>query len=213
MALGSQYINTTAAWFPANCQIKLERKDTGSINTITTEVYNFSDGGGGKDTDSIAHFGNAFLKIKKPQADFDVSFDVSMKDVFWHGLISDSTTDVRSDPAGSLHAVRTISDGNQDDFKVKLEWTNPDNGSEGYKIVYYNATAVEFTKQSAADDRLTATVAFKIPPTSSVGSGQKYEIMTANRFASDIGSKATGSYGAWEQTADVLFGYSPGSML
>ena len=55
---------TEPAWFPANCVVKLERKDTGSIYTVTTQVFNFSDGGGGKETESIAHFGNAFLKIK-----------------------------------------------------------------------------------------------------------------------------------------------------
>lgn len=213
MALGSNYISETKAWFPADAVIKLERKDTGSITTITTEVFDFSDGGGGKETESIPHFGNAFLKIKKPQEDFDVAFSVSMKDTFWHGLISDSITDVMSESAGSRHAVRTVSDGNQDDFKIKLEWTSPETGSEGYKIIYYNATAVEFTKESAADDRLIATVSFTVPPTSEVGSGQKYEIMTADRYDSDIGSTAAGSYGGWEVTADTLFGYSPGSML
>lgn len=212
MAFGSQYINEMQALFPADCTIKIERKDTGSIYNITTEVYNFSDGGGGKDTESIPHFGNAYLKVRKSQEDFDVSFDVSMRDPFWHSIISDNVTDVSSLTAGSRHAVRTISDGNQDDFKIKLEWVS-DTGSEGYKILYYNATAVEFTKDGAADDRITATVSFKVPPASNVGSGQKYEISTANRFATDIGSVAAGSYGAWELAADQLFGYSPGSML
>ena len=211
MALGSQYINDTAAWFPANCVIKMERKDTGSIVTATTEVFNYDDGGGAKEIESIAHFGNAFLKIKKPQANFEVSFDVSMRDSFWAGLVSDSILDVSS--AGSLHAQRTISDGNQDDFKIKLEWTNPDNGSEGYKIIYYNATAVDLTKKSSADDRLQATIKFTVPPTSNVGSGQKYEIHTRDKRDTAIGSSLTGSYGGWEKTADVLFGYSPGSML
>lgn len=202
---------TDPAWFPANCVIKLERKDTGSIYTITTQVFNFSDGGGAKETESIAHFGNAFLKIKKPQSDFEVGFDVSMRDTFWHALLSDNITQIGSTTTGS--AVRTISDGNQDDWKIKLEWRTPTTGSQGYKIIYYNATAVEFTKESAADDRLTASISFTIPPTSSVGSGQKYEIESNNLFATDIGSKPTGSYGGWESTADTLFGYSPGSML
>lgn len=210
MALG--YI-TTDAWFPQNCVIKIERKDTGSISTITTQVFNFSDSGGGKETESIAHFGNAFLKIKKPQEDFEVSFDVSMKDTFWHGLLSDSITDITGAGAGSPHAVRSISGGNQDDFKIKLEWTQPETGSQAYKIIYYNATAVEFSKESAADDRLTATMRFKVPPTSSVGSGQKYEIETASRYHTGIGSMAAGSYGGWELAGDQLFGYSPGSML
>lgn len=213
MTFGSAYTTQTAI-FPANAVIKIERKDTGSIYTITTQVFNYEESGGGKETESIAHFGNAFIKIKKPQEDFEVNLDVSMRDPFWHSLVSDNVTDIRSDASGSLHFLQVVSDGNQDDFKIKIEWTNPDNnGSEGFKVVYYNATAVQYNKSSAADDRLIANVSFRIPPTSAFGSGLKYEFVTANRYAADIGSKLTGSYGAYEKTADVLFGYSPGSML
>lgn len=206
---------TTSAWFPADCVVKLERKDTGSITTITTEVFNFTDGGGAKNTESIAHFGNAFIKITKPQDDFEVSFDVSMKDTFWHGLISDSITVAEGSPTQSSGStIEVISDGNQDDWKIKLEWTEPQNsGSQGYKIIYYNATAVEFTKESSADDRLMASVSFTVPPTSTVGSGQKYEIETGDRNAAGIGSTEAGSYGGFEATADTLFGYGVGSML
>lgn len=213
MTFGSQY-TTTTAWFPANAVIKIERKDTGSISTLTNQVFNFEESGGGKETESIAHFGNAFIKIKKPQEDFEVSFDVSMRDPFWASLMSDSITDVRSDASGSLHFLQVINDGNQDDFKIKLEWTNPDNsGSEGFKVIYYNSTAVTYNKSSAADDRLIANVTFRIPPTSAFGSGLKYEFVTGNKFSVGIGSALLGSYGAYEKTADVLFGYSPGSML
>lgn len=205
--MGFGYISSADAWFPADCKIQIENKDTGSRYTVTTEVFNFDDGGGAKSTESIAHFGNAFLKIKKPQEDFDVSFDVSTKDTFWAHVLSDDLTQV----TGS--AIMVKSGGNQDDFKIKMEWTEPGAGSESYKIIYYNATAVEFTKSSAADDRLTGTMSFKLSPTSNVGSGQKYEIETVDRYSTGVGSSTTGSYGAWEVTADTLFGYSPGSML
>lgn len=204
MAFG---IITEEDWLPGNCVIKIENKTTGSIYTITTEVYNFSEGGGGKTTESIAHFGDAFLKIKKPQEDFEVSFDVSTKDTFWFHLISNDITMV----AGSASMVK--SGGDQDDFKIKLEWTEPTTGSQAYKMIYYNATAVEVSKTSPADDRLTASISFKVPPTNSVGSGLKYEIDTVSRYDSGVGSSATGSYGAWEQAADTLLGYTAGGML
>lgn len=205
--MGFGNISKTDAWFPADCIIKLENKNTGSTYTITTEVFNFDDGGGAKSTESVAHFGDAFLKIKKPQEDYDVSFDISTKDTFLFHLISNDVTQI----AGS--AVMVKSGGTQDDFKIKMEWIEPTTGSEGYKIIYYNAAAVELTKTSAADDRLTATVSFKLSPSSSVGSGQRYEIETVDRHHTGVGSMLTGSYGAWESTADTLFSYSPGSML
>lgn len=205
MGFGS--ISTAEAWFPADCTIKLENKATGSIHTITTEIYNFDDGGGAKSIDSVAHFGNAFLKIKKPQEDFNVSFDVSIKDTFWAHLVSADVTEI----AGSALMVR--SGGDQDDFKIRMEWLEPSSEKEAYKIIYYNATAVEFTKSSAADDRLTGTLSFTLTPTSNVGSGQKYEMETVDVTDTGVGSAITGSYGAWEHTADTLFGYSPGSMI
>jgi len=196
------------AMFPTDATIKIEEKSTGVIQTVTTQVTNFSDGGGGKDTESIAHFGNAFLVVTKPQEDFEVAFDVSIKDTFWSQMISDSTTVVVGTSAGSF--IQSISGGDQNDFKVRIEWVT---GSDAYKIIYYNCKGVTFEKDNAADDRLTGTITFKVSPTSAVGSGQKYEMETSDTTDTGIGSILAGSYGAYEETADVLFGYAPGSMV
>ena len=67
------------AWFPKDAIIQIERKG-GVVQTITTKVTNFAEGGGGKETESIAHFGDAFLKIVKPQEDYEVSFDIDITD-------------------------------------------------------------------------------------------------------------------------------------
>lgn len=196
------------AMFPTDAVIKIEEYASNKIQTITTQVTNFNEGGGGKETESIAHFGNAFLVVTKPQEDFDVSFDVSIKDTFWNQIVSDSTTTVVGASAGS--SIESKSGGDQNPFKVRIEWVN---GSDAYKILYYNAYGVTFEKDNAADDRLTGTINFTVAPTSSVGSGQKYEMETSNTYETGIGSGIAGSYGAWEHTADVLFGYMQGSMV
>ena len=126
---------TTVAWFPDDAIIKMENKGTGSRTTFTTEVTNFADGGGDKNTESIAHFGGAFLVIKKPQDDYKVEFDVSQSDTKWADIISGDVTEV----AGSFRIVK--SGGNQNPFKIKVEWLSPEN-NEAYKIVYYNAYGV-----------------------------------------------------------------------
>lgn len=198
-------ITSTQAWFPEDAQIRLENRVTGSVATITTEVTNFSDGGGDKTTESIAHFGGAFLVIKKPQEDFEVEFDVSVTDTTWMEIISGDVV-----KSGGFEMVR--SGGPQRPHKVKIEWISPDN-NEAYKILYYNAYGVSFTKDNAADDRLTGTISFTVSPTSALGSPQRLEMETSDRTNAAIGSSSTGSYGAYEVIYDTMYGYSVGSML
>jgi len=186
---------TPAAYFPDDCVITIEEKN-GSTTTITTDVTNFTDGGGGKETESVAHFGGAKLTIKKPQEDFEVSFDVDVNDTFWAQVMSGSVT-----TAGS--ATMVTSDGTQDDYKIKLEWNDPDTGSAGYKLIYYNAHGVSYEKDNAADEYMKATIGFRLSPQDDVGSGQKFEIECSN-FSDSGGS---GSYVGWETTADTLFGF------
>jgi len=99
---------TPAAYFPTDAVITVLRKG-GSVQTITTEVTNFNDGGGSRDTESIAHFGNAFLTIKKPQEQFEISFDVDLNDTTWAEMINfDSAAgDVIAGDAGSTIMVRS----------------------------------------------------------------------------------------------------------
>lgn len=198
-------ITNTQAWLPEDAIIKLENKTTGSISTITTEVTNFSDGGGDKATESIAHFGGAFLVIRKPQADYEVEFEVSAIDTSWMEIISG---DVVAD--GSFRMVR--SGGTQYPYKIKVEWKAPDS-NEAYKIIYYNAYGVTFEKDNAADDRLTGTMSFTIAPTDANGSPQRLEMETADDTNAGIGSFITGSYGSYEAFYDTLHGYGTGSML
>lgn len=196
-----------AAVFPANAVIKIERKGSGVVNTVTTQITNFSEGGGAKETESIAHFGNAFLTVLKPQEDFEVELEADFKDTRWFQTITDSIT-VSSTGAGSFIEVK--SGGDQDEYKVKVEWKV---GSDAYKLVYYNARSVTVEKDSPADDRLTGTITFKVSPTDALGSPQKFEWECSDTYSTVIGSGIAGSYGSFEKIQDALFGYSPGSMV
>lgn len=198
-------ITNTRAWFPEDAVIKLENKTTGSRETITTRVTNYSEGGGDKDTESIAHFGGAYLVIKKPQSDYEVSFDVSVKDTGWAEIVSGDVV--------SSNAFRMVrSGGNQNPHKIKVQWDDPQS-QESYKIVYYNAYGISVETDNAADDRLTATVNFKISPTDANGSPQRLEMETGSRNSAGIGSTITGSYGSWEAFYDSLHGFGVGSLL
>lgn len=199
-------ITNTDAWFPEDAVIKMENKSTGSVTTFTTEVTNFSDGGGNKDTESVAHFGGAFLVIKKPQEDFEVEFEVDVIDGTWMEVISG---DVVAD--SGFQMVR--SGGTQDDYKVKIEWKATGTNTEAYKIVYYNAVGVSFEKDNAADDRLTGTITFNVAPTDANGSPNRLELETNDYDDSGVGSGIAGSYGSWEAYYDTLHGFGIGSML
>lgn len=200
---------TTQAWFPADATIKLEKKGD-TVQTITTEVTNFSDGGGAKNTENIPHFGNAYLTVKKPQEDFDVEFEVSVSDTTWTEIVSGSTIET----AGSFQAI--FSDSTQNPYKVKIEWTSPDT-NEAYKIIYYNAYGVTFEKESPADDRLTGTISFMISPTNAVGSIQRIEAETIDIthpiYGSALNGAGSGLYGSYESQYDAIHGFGVGSML
>lgn len=198
-----------SAWFPADCIIKLEEKTTNTVKNITTKVTNFTEGGGAKEQESIAHFGNAFLTVKKPQEDFEVSFDVDVTDTTFAQIMLGSST-TYSGTAGSTIEIR--SGGPQNPHKVKLEWKDTA-GSDAYKLIYYNALGVSFEKESAADDRLTGTFRFRISPADSNGSPQKAEIETSAAYESGIGSATAGSYAVLEKNLDTTHGYGVGSML
>lgn len=200
---------TTAAWFPPDCTIKIEEKGTGTVQTVTAQVTNISDGGGAKNSDSIPHFGNAYVTVKKPQDQYEVSMEITVHDTTWSQILTNTATSV-ANANGST--IEVVSGGAQNNYKIRVEWTDP-LGSSAYKIAYYNALGVTFEKSSSADDRLVGTITFNVAPTNNLGSGQKYEWETSNRYDAGIGSALTGSYGAYEKTADVLFGYSPGSMI
>ena len=185
---------TPDAMFTDNCVVTLERKG-GSATTITTRVSNFNESGGGKDIEKADFFGNASLTVKKTRELLEIGFDTRTQDTDWAYIFGGTLTS-----AGSANKV--TNDGEQTDYKIKLEWTDAV-GSAGYKMIYYNAVGVTYEKEWATDDYLKGTLSFKLTPTSAAGSGQKYEIECYD-FGDTTGS---GSYVAWETTADSLFGY------
>ncbi len=200
----------TQAWFPADAIITIESKGSDEQRIITTEVTNFSDGGGAKETESVPHFGNAFLVIQKPQEDFEVEYEISVVDTTWFEAISGDVTET----AGSFRIVR--SGGTQNPYKVKVEWLSPST-DEAYKILYFNAFAVTFEKDNAADDRLTGTISFNVAPQDANGSPQRMELetidITDEIVGSSVGGAGSGLYGSFEEIFDTLYGYGVGSML
>ena len=198
-----------AAWFPKDAVIQIEQKG-GSIQTITTRVTNFSDGGGGKETESIPHFGDAFLTVIKPQEDFEVSFDIDITDTRYFQIISDDVTSFSGSIAGST--ISTRSGGEQNEYKIKIEWHDAV-GSDGYKLIYYNARGVSLEKESSAEDRLMGTINFTLSPTDTVGSGQKVEVETSALYDPAVGSIVAGSYAVIESDFDTEFGFTSGGML
>jgi len=199
---------STRAMFPADAKIYIEQKGSDTVQDITTRVTNFSEGGGSKETESVAHFGDAYLTIVKPQEDFEVSFDIDVTDTRFFQTISDDTTVVAGSIAGSTIMVK--SGGTQKNYKIKLEFKD-DAGSDAFKMLYYNARAVTFEKDNAADDYLKGTLSFKLSPADADGDGQKVEIETSALYDSVAGSPA-GSYVELEKTLDSSFGYGVGSM-
>lgn len=196
---------TPQAYFPGDAIITIMRKG-GAAQVITTEVSNFDEGGGGKDVETVAHFGNAYLTIKKSQEQFEVSFDVDVNDTTWAQVMS-------YDVSTSGSATKVTSGGDQLPYKIKIEYLDSEYPAEvgsaagvvgaGYKMLFYNAYGVNFEKESAADDYLKGTISFRVSPSDENSNGQKLEIECSD-FTDAAGS---GSYVGWETTADTLFGY------
>ena len=185
---------TPDGMFPADAVVTLHRKG-GSAVVVTTRVSNFTESGGTKDIEKVDFFGGASLQVKKPQDTLEVSFETAIRDTDWALIMSGSAT-----TAGS--ATQVTSDGTQFDYKIKVEWLDPV-GSAAYKIIYYDTVGVTYEKDWASDSYLKGTIGFKLTPTSTLGSGKRYEIELY-----DVGdTTGSGSYVAWETTADTLFGY------
>lgn len=201
------------AWFATDAVITIHRKGESAGSVVTTDVGNFEDSGGTKDVEQKAYYGGAFLAITQPQEQFEVSFDVKVRSVDWDRLFSD-----RYATSGSARYV--ISGGDSSDYKIKVEWlgastTTPTGstlGSDfgaGYKVIYYNARGVEFTRSGPADEELQGTLSFKLSPSSTLGSGQKY-VVECDNFNNAAGSTLYYDLekGTSSGSGDTLFGYT-----
>lgn len=186
---------TPAGMFPEDAKVYIQRKGSTAVE-YTTRVSNFSEGGATKDVEKVDFFGGASLTVKKPQEILEVGFETAIRDTDWAYIFSGTQT-----TAGS--AIKVTNDGDQTDYKIKVEWREP-LGSSFYKIIYYNAVGVTLEKEWAADGYLKGTLNFKLSPTDVNGSGQRYEIECFD-MNNTVGS---GSYNSWETTANTLFGYT-----
>lgn len=199
------------AYFSDECVVTLERKGS-SPTVITTDVSNFEESGGTTDTEQKVYYGGAYLTIRKPQEMYEVSFDVKLNQTIWAQVVS-----ADYDSSGSCTYV--LSGGENEEHKIKLEWlggniptpTGSTLGSDfgaGYKIIYYNARGVEFTKSGPSEEELQASIRFKMAPASADGYGQRYEV-ECNDFADSSGSALYYDIeeGTSSGSGDTLFGY------
>jgi len=207
---------TPDGYFADQCIISLKRKGATGSTIITTDVSNFEESGGTTDVEQKVYYGGAYLTIKKPQESYEVSFDVKLNNTDWAKIFSDSYATLGS-------TTYVLSGGINEAYKIKLEWlganistpTGSTLGSDfgaGYKIIYYNAYGVEFTKSGPAEEELQASLKFKMTPADVNGYGQRYEVECID-FASTTGSQLyyaieTGSIGGLVTgSGDTLFGY------
>jgi len=201
---------TADAFFPGQAVVKLQRYGTNTTYTTTTKVANYSESGGGRPVSQDIYFGNAFVTIKKPQELMEVSFDVNVNDVFWASVLSGSYNLVGSGTTKGASMV--MSGGVQSKFKMKLEFRD-ETGSQGYKVLYYNALGATYEKSAASDEYLKGKISFSLSAADSSANSQIMEIECNDLTVPALGSGVTGSYGGWEVAWDTKHGYSPGSML
>lgn len=127
---------------------------------FTKSLTNFSQSGGGRDIESVALFGGAFLNKEKPREQIEVSFDA----VFKYG------TDVDIDAlvmGSSLTASVLESSMEPNSQIVWLYWTD---GTNMYTRAYNDVVGVNLLDvEQSADDFLKGTVNFKLSATDSSG--------------------------------------------
>ena len=207
---------TPDGYFADQCVISILRKgDTGST-VITTDVSNFEESGGMTDVEQKVYYGGAYLTIKKPQESYEVSFDAKLNNTDWAKIFSNTFASVGS-------STYVISGGNNEAYKIKLQWLGANTATPtgsilgstfgaGYKILYYNAYGVEFTKTGPSEEELQASIRFKMTPADINGYGQRYEVECKD-FANTTGSELynaieTGSCGTLSTgSGDTLFSY------
>ena len=203
---------TPQAYFAESATVTILKKG-GTAQNITSLVTNYAESGGGRDTESVAHFGGAFITIRKPRDEFEVSFDIDINDTTFMQFMGGSVTEFGSATTGSV--IKVESSGAQLPHKLKIEWFDPEvaaalgstagsDAGAGFKVLYYNAFGVEYNKNNDADDRLTGTIKFNAAPADESGSGQKIEIEIQD-FGGD--SAGSGSYVDFETELDTQFGY------
>ena len=167
------------ALFPDKAYVSIGKKDNlGSEIDATTQISSLGISGFGRDTDSESYFGDAKIKILKPQEDGEISFDVAVTneqwdEIFWGGTGSDFT-----------------SGSDQQDWRISFLVTTgsavetivpalPDSGSASgaigssiaYRLTYAGCSATAFEPTLESDSYLKGSITFKITTTDEDGAG------------------------------------------
>jgi hypothetical protein len=132
-----------------------------SCTDFTKSLDNFKQSGGGKDVESVALFGGAFLQREKPREQIEVTLDAKWKygtDILLDQLAMGSVLDGSTLPDSSMEPTSKI---------IWLYWTD---GTNHYYRAYNNVQTVSLGDvEQAADGFLQGSFNFKLSAADSSG--------------------------------------------
>lgn len=167
------------ALFPDKAYVSIGKKDdSGSEIDATTQISSLSISGFGRDIDSEPYFGDARIKILKPQEDGEISFDVAVTneqwdEIFWGGSGSDFTSG--SDQQAWRVSFLVTTGSATESIVPGLPDSGSASGALGstiaYRLVYAECAATAFDPTLEADSYLKGTMTFKVTATDENGEG------------------------------------------
>jgi len=167
------------ALFPDKAYISIGKRDNlGSEISGETQISSMSISGFGRDTDYEPFFGDAKIKILKPQEDGEISFDVAVTNeqwdqMFWGGSGSDFTSGSNQE-FWRVSFLVTTGSGTE-----VITPANDDSGSASgaigstvaYRLVYADCNVTAFEPAMESDSYLKGSITFKVTPTDESGLG------------------------------------------
>ena len=197
-----------AALFPDKALVEIAKKDdSGSGIEATTQISSMSISGFGRDTDSDPYFGDAKVKILKPQEDGEISFDVSITneqwdEIFWGGTGSDFTS---GSDQQSWRLSFLVTNGSATETVTP---STADSGSAAgaigstiaYRTAYADCSATAFEPTLEADSYLQGTITFKVTPVDESAIGN-VRVQTLNTRESADAIQAMAALGSYTTTA------------
>lgn len=127
-----------------------------SEDAIETEIFSFEQTGGEFETETKQLLGNANIVVRKPQTEFELSFEVAIK-------TEDAT---RWDKVFYGEGLTSATRGSN--IAIGLEGSSSD-GTTVYQNLFENVNVVSFEKSLEAGDHLTGSLSLQVAPTDSDG--------------------------------------------
>lgn len=168
------------AMFPDKTYVAIgKRDDSGSEIDATTQISSLSISGFGRDTESDNYFGDAKIKILKPQEDGEISFDVAITNeqwdqIFWGGSGSDFTSgsDQQSWRVTFLTTTGSVPQTIEPTIAgVSGSASGAIGSTVAYRTTYADCSATAFEPTMEADSYLKGTITFKVTSTDENGAG------------------------------------------